>query len=82
MREKVIKKLQELYDKIEEYGYAHPIQTRPKPTPGITKEKPGEVKSHYVGDVVFNKDYSSKKVNKSSNKEIKDEDNGKELNDV
>jgi len=71
MKITVFKKLEELYNKLEEYGYAHPVQTRPKPTPGITKEKPGEVKGHNVGGVVFNKDFSSKKVNKSSNKEIK-----------
>ena len=26
-------------EKIQEYGYGHPIQTRPKPTGGITGEK-------------------------------------------
>jgi len=72
MRKKVIKKLQELYEEIYEYGYAHPVQTRPKPTPGITKEKPGEIQSRNVGGVVFNRNYSSKKVNQSSNREIKD----------
>jgi hypothetical protein len=75
MNKKIIKKLQELYDKIDEYGYAHPIQTRPKPSPGITGEKPGEVKGRQVGAVVFNRNFSSKKVNKSSNRKIEDEDN-------
>jgi len=72
MKITVAKKLQELYNKIAESGYAHPRQTRPKPKPGITKEKPGEVKSRHVSGIVFNKDFSSKKVNKSSNKEFKD----------
>lgn len=78
MYRKIIHKLQELYKKLDEYGYAHPIQTRPKPKPGITKEKPGEVKSRHVGGIVFNKDFSSKKVNTSSNKVIKDEDDKEE----
>jgi len=74
MDKKVISKLEELYNKINEYGYSNPIQTRPKPTPGITGEKPGEIKSRHVGGIVFNKDFSSKKVNPSSNREIDDEE--------
>jgi len=27
---------------IQEYGYSNPVQTRPKPKPGITGEKPNE----------------------------------------
>ena len=75
MEKKVIKKLRELYDKVDEYGYAHPIQTRPKPKPGITGEEPEEVKSRHVGGITFNRNFSSKKVNKSSNRKIGGEDN-------
>ena len=74
MFEKVIKKLEELYNNIDEYGYANPVQTRPKPEPGITGEEPGEIKDHPIGGVVFNKNFSSKKVNQSSNKEFKDDE--------
>jgi len=79
MDKKVISKLEELYNKIDEFGHGHPIQTRPKPTPGITGEKPGEVTSRHVGGIVFNRDFSSKKVNQSSNREIDDEDDEDDL---
>lgn len=32
--------LEKYLEKIQELGYGHPIQTRPKPEPGFTKEKP------------------------------------------
>ena len=37
MKEKIIKTLERLY---KEYGYAHPIQTRPAPEKGFTGEDP------------------------------------------
>ena len=80
MNKKVISKLEELYNKLNEYGYGNPVQTRPKPTPGITGEEPGVVTSRNIGGIVFNKNFSSKKVNQSSNREIEDdEDNDEEI---
>jgi len=32
--------IEEYLKRIQELGYGHPIQTRPKPELGITKEKP------------------------------------------
>ncbi len=40
MKHKIEETLERLYKNIKEYGYAHPVQTRPAPEPGFTKEDP------------------------------------------
>ena len=54
--------------------YNHPMQTRPKPKPGITGEEPEDIKANDFGDEGGNTSYSSKRVNKSHNREFEDED--------
>jgi hypothetical protein len=54
--------------------YNHPVQTRPKPKPGITGEEPEEIKANDFGDEGGNTSYSSKRVNKSRNREFEDQD--------
>jgi hypothetical protein len=71
----VIETLKRLYDKqnVDEQ-YNHPIQTTPKTKPGITGEEPEDIKSNDFGDEGSNTSYSSKRVNKSHNREFEDED--------
>lgn len=71
MRKKIIKKLQELYNKIYESGYSHPFQKLQKTKPGITGEDPEEIESRRINSIVFNRNFSSKKVNRSSNRKNK-----------
>ena len=66
----VIKTLERLYKE----QYNHPIQTRPKPKPGVTGEEPESIKVSDYGDEGGNTSYSAKKVNKSRNREFEDED--------
>ena len=63
--------LERLYKKEQ---YNHPIQTRPKPKPGITGEEPKEIKVNDFGDEGGNTSFSAKRVNKSKNRDFDDED--------
>ena len=67
-----------LEKKYKEEQYNHPIQTRPKPKPGITGEEPEQIKTDTYGDEGGNTSYSSKRVNKSKNREFDDQDEGDE----
>ena len=66
--------------KIQEAPYANPIQTRPKPEPGITKEKPKVEKPGVLGpsgmEVDLDKDEVSGYafINKIFKKDEDDED--------
>jgi hypothetical protein len=63
-----------LEKKYKEEQYNHPIQTRPKPKPGITNEEPDEIKANDFGDEGGTTSLSSKRVNKSKNREFEDQD--------
>ena len=69
--QEVVDALKKLYQKEQ---YNHPMQTRPKTKPGITGEEPEPIKANDFGDEGGNTSYSSKKVNKSHNREFKDKD--------
>ena len=73
MTSKIADVLERLY-KREQWN--HPIQTRPKPKPGVTSEEPEEMKVRDFGDEGGNTSYSSKRVNKSRNREFEDDDDG------
>jgi hypothetical protein len=67
----VVEFLEKFY-KQEQYN--HPIQTRPKPEPGITGEKPKDIEYTEIGDEGGTTSMSSKRVNKSRNRIFKDEE--------
>jgi hypothetical protein len=70
-------------EKLYKEQYNAPIQTRPKPKPGITGEKPGEVKGTMIGDEGSITSFSTKKVNKSRNREFDEDDEvEKEVGDL
>lgn len=80
MKDKIIEVLERLYQKEQ---YNHPIQTRPKPKPGVTSEEPEDLKVRDFGDEGGNTSFSAKRVNKSRNREFEDEDEGdKDLEDT
>jgi len=69
--------MEEIYDTLErlyDEQYNHPIQTRPRPKPGITNEEPGDIHVADMKDEGGNTSYSAKRVNRSKNREFKDED--------
>lgn len=68
------KTLSQLIDEKIEEQYNHPIQTRPKSKPGVTGEEPKDIKARDFGDEGGNTSFSSKRVNKSSNREFEDEE--------
>ena len=71
MLDKIREVLERLYQKEQ---YNHPIQTRPKSKPGVTSEEPEDIKVRDFGDEGGNTSFSSKRVNKSRNREFEDEE--------
>jgi len=67
-----------LEKRYKEEQYNHPIQTRPKPKPGITNEEPEEIETTDFGDEGGTTSLSSKTVNKSKNRSFKDQDENEE----
>jgi hypothetical protein len=68
----VLEALERLYKAREQYN--HPIQTRPKPKAGLTGEEPEDIQVNDFGDEGGNTSFSSKRVNKSHNREFEDQD--------
>jgi hypothetical protein len=70
--------MNDIYDTLERLykkeQYNHPIQTRPKPKPGITGEEPDDIKSADFGDEGGNTSFSAKRVNKAKNRQFEDQD--------
>lgn len=80
MSSKVADVLEKLY-KREQWN--HPIQTRPKPKPGITGEEPEEMKVRDFGDEGGNTSFSSKRVNQSRNRKFEEDDESeKDMSDT
>jgi hypothetical protein len=72
-------------DKIQtEAPYANPIQTRPKPEPGITKEKPEKEKAGVLGPSGMEVDLDKDEVSGYSfiNKIFKDKDKDDDEEDI
>jgi hypothetical protein len=78
MASKISEVLERLYKEELDEQYNHPIQTRPKPKPGITSEEPERIQVKDFGDEGGNTSFSAKHVNKSSNREFEDEEDDKQ----
>lgn len=73
--------MEDVYDTLERLyneQYNHPIQTRPRPKPGVTGEEPGDIHVKDFKDEGGNTSYSAKRVNRSKNREIEDDDENDE----
>ena len=67
-------KISETLERLYKEQYNHPIQTRPKPKEGITREKPGEVEANMIGDEGSVTSFSTKRVNSSKNRDFEDKE--------
>jgi hypothetical protein len=74
----IMNNIADTLERLYKEQYNHPIQVRPKPTPGITGETPGEVKGTEIGDEGSVTSFSTKRVNKSKNREFEDEEENDE----